>query len=312
MRMLSKTNGAHRRDNILAGVSLISGAVAMLVFLAALLIPAAGGADFAGLPSGSNAPDTTPPVITGTRDLTVYIGEAIAYRMYIDVADDSGEATLDVDSSRVDTSKAGVYAVVYTATDPSGNSSSVTIRVKVIKPGVSPDELNSALDGVTAKIIKPGMNKEAKARAVYEYVRNHISYVAASDKSDWRAEAYRALFLTGTGDCFSYFAAAKALLERLDIDTLDIQRSPGLLDETHYWNLINISDDPALERWYHFDTCRLRNDGYNHSGCLLTEAQIKAYSVVRKHFYAYDREGYPQASEEIITPTPEIEDYYGG
>ena len=309
---IHKTSGGRRRDNILAATSLLSAAIAMTVFLFGLIIPSIfGGAEEPYQHSDSRLADTSPPVITGARDLTVYLGESVAYRKNVTVSDDSGEATLTVDSSRVDTSKEGIYAVVYTATDPSGNSSSVTIMVRVIKPGVSLDELNAALDGVIAKIITPGMNKEAKARAVYEYVRNHIAYVSTSDKSDWRAEAYRALFVTGNGDCFSYFAAAKAFFERLGIDNLDIQRSPGLLDETHYWNLINISDNPDMPSWYHFDSCRLRNDEYNHSGCLLTEVQIKAYSIVRPHFYAYDSTGYPKTSEKIITPTPEIEAYYG-
>jgi hypothetical protein len=254
--------------------------------------------------------DTTAPVIKGVKNLTVYKGESVAYRKNIILDDNSGSGnvTLTVDSSKVNTDKPGTYVVYYIATDKAGNKTSVSVFVTVIEPQIPLEKLNAAVDNVIAAIITDGMSKEAQCRAVYSYIQGHIAYASTSDKSDWRAEAYRALFVSGTGDCFSFFAAAKAFLDRLGIENLDIQRTPGLLDETHYWSLVNIGTS-AQPRWYHFDATRLRAE-YNHSGCLLTEVQIEAYNHVRKNFYAYDKSAYPEICNIIITPTPELEPYY--
>lgn len=306
--------GARRRDYILERLSLISAAVAMTLFLIILIIPLISWEGLGAADAQVDAPgarDDMSPVINGARNITVYRGESVAYRKNITVSDDGGDenVTLTVDSSRVNISKPGTYAVTYTATDRAGNKTAVSIFVTVLEHQISPEILNAALDRVIAQIITDGMNNERKLRAVYDYVRGHIAYVSDSDKSDWRAEAYRALFETGTGDCYSYFAAAKAFFERLGIDNLDIQRTPNLVEETHFWSLVNISDDSAVKSWYHFDATRLRSDEFNHSGCLLTERQINAYSKIREHFYTYNKSSYPSASTKIITPTPELEPY---
>lgn len=280
---------------------------AALVFTAALCMA----------PGGGDAPvsaDTTPPEIIGAGDMKIYVGESPAYRKGITLADDSGAdgVTLEVDSSAADISKPGRYPITYTATDRAGNSSSVTVYLTVEIYFPQRDELNAALDRVISSIITADMNTEQKVRRIYDYVQNHIAFVNTSDKTSWEAAAYRALFVTNTGDCFSFFAASKAFFERLGIENRDIQRPAELaekMQQTHYWSLVNISYDPASPRWYHYDSCRLRAE-YNHSGCLLTERQTNAYNKVRENFYAYDKTGYPTVSTTIITPTPELEPYY--
>ena len=149
---------------------------------------------------------------------------------------------------------------------------------------------------------------EDKLRAVYDYVQTTISYVNHSDKTDWVGEAYNGLFVTGTGDCFTYFAAAKAFLIHLDIQFIELQRAPGLTEETHFWMLVNIGDTPGVRTWYHYDATRLRAE-YNHSGCLLTDQQALAYNKVRPHFYTHNTDC-PATSDIIITETPELEAYY--
>lgn len=302
------------RDNIFIFYSLVMATVAMLIFTLTLTIPLIL-TDRTDVNKKNGIQDSwigdiSAPVIIGAKNITVYKGESVAYRKNITLEDDSGSenVTLTIDSSKVDTEKAGIYAAIYTATDMSGKKTSITVFVTVIEPEYSLEIINTAFDNVISTIISDGMSKEDKCRTVYEYVKGHISYVSLSDKKDWRAEAYRALFVTGTGDCFSFFAAAKMFFERLGIENLDIQRTPDLITETHYWSLVNIGDD-TLPKWYHFDATRLRAE-YNHSGCLLTEVQVDAYSKVRQHFYTYDKTSYPSASIVIITPTPEIEEYY--
>ncbi|NLW73691.1 MAG: DUF5011 domain-containing protein [Clostridiales bacterium] len=310
------------RDYMMAFCSLAAAAVAMLIFTAALsleLLPAlpdGSGTETSGAPGTQNTVrgDTQPPEILGARDMTVYIGEPVSYRKNIRVVDNvdsSEEINLKIDSSKVNLAEVGKYAVTYTATDRAGNSNSVTIFVTVIEPEIPLETLNAALDGIIKNIIRPGMSKEEKCRAVCAYVKGHIAYSGTSEKAngDWRSEAYRALFVSGSGDCYSYFAASKALLERLGIENLDIQRTPELVPETHYWSLVNIAEEGEEARWYHYDSTRITPE-YDLGGCLMTERQIEAYNHVREYFYAYDKSAYPSACEKIITPTPGLEPYY--
>ncbi len=257
--------------------------------------------------------DITPPEIMGARDISIYVGEAPAYRKGITLSDNSGgDVDLSIDSSAARISEPGRYPITYTATDSAGNSTSVTIYLTVELYFPQEYELNQALDKVIAQIILPGMSTEDKVRAIYYYVQGNIAFIDSSDKTNWKAEAYRSLFVSNTGDCFSFFAASKAFFERLSIENLDIQRPEALakqMNQTHYWSLVNISDNDNEDKWYHFDSCRLRAE-YNHSGCLLTEVQIEAYNRVRENFYAYEKTLYPNACEQIITPTPELEKFY--
>ena len=258
--------------------------------------------------------DTEPPTIRGVGDIYIVKGDSVAYRRNVTVTDNCfGECTLEIDSSDVDNNTVGAYQVTYTATDPSGNRSSVKANVYVTysDESISQSQLWSRVDPIIDEIITDGMTKEQKVRKVYEYVQKKMTYFDESDKGDWVKEAYLSLQY-GYGDCFSYFAVAKAFLERLGIEYLDIQRTPGIVDETHYWCLVNIGEG-GTDKWYHFDTCELRDDGYNHSGCLLTDAQIESYNRVREdsdgvtgYFYAYDKSSYPKSCDKIITPTPNL------
>ena len=252
--------------------------------------------------------DSEPPVIQGASDIVAYVGEAVSYKNNITLSDNcTGRLTLRVDDSAVNTSVAGTYKVTYYATDAVGNTSSVEVNVHVYKNEITLEMLNAKLSDIVPKIIDEGMTKEEQCRAVYDYVQTNIQYVNYSDKTDWIRAAYDSLFVSGAGDCYSYFAAAKAFLEYLGIENMDIQRLAGYTTDTHYWSLVNIGteEDP---RWYHFDCTRLRAE-YNHSGCLLTDSQVDAYSSVRANFYKYNRSEYPATDTRIITETPSLDDY---
>ena len=253
--------------------------------------------------------DTEPPVFEAVPELSAYIGEAIAYRRGLVVTDNcGGNIQIEVDSSGVDPSRVGDYQVRFIAVDASGNTSHASTVIHIYDQKVTEAMLNERIDGVLSNIITFDMSAEQKCRAVYEYIQNSISYVSDSDKSDAVRAAYDSLFITGTGDCFNYHAAAVFFMKRLGIDYREIQRKEGAGEGTHYWCIVNIGTNEA-PRWYHFDTTRLRAD-YEHSGCLLTDVQVNAYNKVRAGFYEFDSAGYPARSRDIITPTPELEPYY--
>lgn len=253
--------------------------------------------------------DQEAPVFTKVPELSAYVGEAIAYRKGLVVTDNcGGEVDIQVDSSAVDPNTPGDYEVRFTATDKSGNTSWAVTNIHIYENQVTEEQLNEKIDGVIAQIITPDMNKEAQLRAVYRYVYDHIAYVSDSDKSDWVRAAYDGLFMNGSGDCYNYFAAAIAFCRRLGIDYREIERTPGAAEGTHFWIMVNIgtAEEP---RWYHFDCTHLRAS-YSHSGCLLTDQQIRAFNKFRAGFYAYDSSKYPATDKNIITRTPDLEKYY--
>ena len=254
--------------------------------------------------------DSAAPKITLDRELVTYVGEGISYADCVTLSDNcAGKITLEVDDSEVDLNEAGEYKAYLVAIDAVGNKSeALEVNVKVYSDELAEEELFSRIDDITDRIIESSMCTEEKCRAIYEYVQENISYTASSDKSSWQRAAYDALFVSGEGDCFSYFAAAKAFFEHLGIPNLDIERKRGFTPDTHFWSLVNIGDNDD-ELWYHFDATRLRAE-YNHSGCLLTDKQTEAYNKVREYFYLYDKTKYPAVASDIITPTPELEKYY--
>ena len=260
--------------------------------------------------------DTEPPQLVGVKDLQAYIGDGIAYRTGISILDNcnNGAGTFEVDSSAVNLQQEGAYPVFYIATDAAGNQSKVQATLYLYLEKITVEKLYALLDPIIAQAkIPTSGSPEAQARAVYNYVYYRIDYTATSDKTDWVRAAYDGL-RNGKGDCYTYFAVSKAFFERLGIENMDIQRTTGLVAERHYWNFVNIGTKNAPQ-WYHFDACQLM--GAQHSGCLLTDAQVGAYTKLRvtdagetNYFYAYDHSKYPASAAKIITPTPSLEPYY--
>lgn len=252
--------------------------------------------------------DTQPPVLHGVTDRSVLCGEGLVLREGVSVTDDCfGTPTLTVDTSRVDVSTAGTYPVVYRAVDGAGNATEQTAVVTVYPFEVSEDMLWARVDALLSELLSPEDTKEQICRRVHAYVKENIAYCGTSDKSDRVRAAYMALFVEGMGDCYSYCAAAWALLTRAGIECLEIQRSPFEVGNAHYWLLVDISATGEAERWYHLDATVLLDDGAP-DGCLLTDAQIDAYSRMTPGFYVYDRAAYPPSDGRIITPTPQLQE----
>ncbi len=253
--------------------------------------------------------DSEPPVLDVSPLIIASVGCAVEYKPYVTLTDNcAGKLTFEVDESKLDLNSVGDHTVFITGTDQAGNrSESKAVTVRVID-GYDGEILDKLLDEIFEELDIDGKSREQICREIYKFVRSHLEYTGSSEKGDIRRAAYYALTGKG-GDCYSYFAVSKLLFERCGIESLDIERLPIKSGETHYWSLVNIADE-GEPRWYHFDPTELRTDRYDHSGCLLTEKQINAYSRVREDFYLYDGSGYPSAAAEIITPTPRLEELY--
>lgn len=258
--------------------------------------------------------DTQAPVFEKVPELSAFIGEAIAYRKGLVVVDNCGGATqsgvtVDVDSSLVNPNLAGDYPVIFTATDASGNTSTAETVIHIYDNRITQEMLMEKVDSLMAQITTEGMTTEEKLRAAHAYIQKNISYTADSDKSDWVRAAYDGLFGSMSGDCFNYFAAAKAVLIHLGLDYKEFERTPGVAEGTHFWLMVNIGTADA-PRWYHYDATRLLNS-YDADGCLITDKQLFAYNrYIKQTFYAYDRNAYPASDTRIISESPALEPYY--
>ncbi len=233
--------------------------------------------------------DDEPPVIQGASDKLVYIGDSVSYRNGISVSDNKDKGlVLEIDSSRVNLKKEGTYKVYYSAADTSGNKTVKETKVKVERFVVSEDTVNELCDKILAKITNSSMTKREIAYEIHKWVKRNLSYTGSSDKSDRLAEAYRGI-KGKSGDCFTYFAVAKALLTRAGIDNMDVERVGG--KTRHYWSLVNCG-----EGWYHFDTSPTL---YPFDTFMMTDKQTEEYTAQRgNNYYDFDHSLYPATPEE--------------
>ena len=170
-------------------------------------------------------------------------------------------------------------------------------------------DVSHAIDPILDELFWDGITTVQKLRAIYDYVYDNTAYVSTSDKSGWVRAAYNGL-LNRNGDCFTYFALSKAMMERAGIQNMDIQRSPeiaAMVNERHYWSLVNIGTE-ANPQWYHFDACHMSGTP-KPWGFLMTDEQLLQFSDKREnadgisgYFYVYDSTAYPSTSTQIFTP----------
>lgn len=238
--------------------------------------------------------DVTAPVIRGARDLTAFLGDSIVYRDGVTVTDDMDPTPmLEIDSSGVDINVPGVYTVTYTAVDASGNAGSVDIAVTMReKPA---DYVDEETVYATARkdydsIITDGMTDIQKALAIYYWVRGRISYRGYSAHDYWTIGAYQA-FTQRKGDCYVYYAAAKAMLNMAGIRNIDVVKS-DTSHSSHYWLLIDLGYG-----WYHFDACP-RWDGGNFF--MLTDEELINYSQKHNNSHVFDGSLYPERAVRSV------------
>ena len=233
--------------------------------------------------------DTIAPEFQGVSDKTVFIGDSVSYKKGVSVTDNKDkDLKFSVDNSKVNLKKEGTYSVIYTTEDTAGNKTNKTIKVVVKKFIVTDDMVNKLCDEVLKKITKSSMTKREQAYEIYRWIKRSISYSGDSDKSDWLAEAYRGM-TNKNGDCFTYFAVAQAMLTRVGIDNMEVNRVGGRT--RHYWNLINCGDG-----WYHFDSCPNKD---HMESFMLTDKQVEAYTKKRgNNYYNFDKSLYPATPEE--------------
>ena len=256
--------------------------------------------------------DTEPPTIKAPSAITGYVGEGVAYLKDVEALDNCYGVTISVDSSAVDTSRAGTYMVKYTATDAAGLTTTLTLTVNILQERVTEEQLMAKIEVLAGELgITKSMSKEEQVRRIFGYVNSPRASAGAAnivftnssntDRSDWMREAYLTID-RGEGDCYSYFAVSKAFFHYFGIANHDIQRSAGVTTQTgtHFWSMVNIGTDKNPQ-WYYYDATRLAKPHSTGSGCLFTEAQLEDYNNnVNSGFLTFNHAGYPSAATTVI------------
>ncbi len=101
------------------------------------------------------------PVLKGLTDKTIYVNDKINYLVGVTAEDDrDGNITsrINVNSTKVDVTRAGVYEAVYTITDSTGNKTLKTITVTVHKKTSTPSVDKKSTEKSSSK-----SNKDTKS-----------------------------------------------------------------------------------------------------------------------------------------------------
>lgn len=241
--------------------------------------------------------DTEAPVIEGVQDHhDLYTGDSIAYRSGVTVTDDQDTAPqLQIDSSGVNLDQPGKYTVIYTATDHAGNQAVVTSEVNVYEKPESFVELEviyAAVDAKLAEIVTDDMTDYEKVKALFYWIRHNTTYVNMTHTKDWMQVGYEML-TTRRGDCFSFFALNKLMLERLNIPNIDVVKiKNNERDGGHYWSLVSVDGGKT---YYHVDiTPRVDETLF----LMVSDSFIDNYSA--KHYGCFNRDTtlYPATPED--------------
>ncbi|MBQ6017538.1 MAG: hypothetical protein IJL19_06625 [Clostridiales bacterium] len=239
--------------------------------------------------------DTEAPVIEGTHDIEVYIGDPIGYRDEVTVTDDiDPKPTLEIDTSEVTGDEPGTYVVTYRAKDFTGNTSEVTINLKLKKKPstyVEPDVVYAEAQKVLDKITNSDMSDMEKALQITYWVRYNVYYVSNCDDSSWTRAAYDG-FTKRSGNCYTFAMCAKALFDVAGIENMIIVRDPYIYNP-HYWNYIKIND-----QWYHCDsTPRI---GWSSYFFMYTTKELKNFWHNGWNGYNFPEDKYPESATESV------------
>ena len=192
-------------------------------------------------------------------------------------------AAILIDTPGLDDTKEGTYKVHYYAVDSDGNR--LTVVRTVVVESKTGQKVREKAQVVLNEIIKPGMTQDEKIYAVFRRVRNYMGYASHSDKSSVENAAYEG-FSKWYGDCYTYYAMVRVMLDMLEIPNLEVARVDG--KSNHWWNLVQFEDG----KYYHIDAIPHQVTDMEHFK--MTESVIVAYTnnpaVARRrpNYYVYD------------------------
>jgi len=239
----------------------------------------------------------SPPVIEGTDDIVITVGDSIMYLRDVTATDDFGRDISDriqVDSSLVDQNTVGEYRVVYSVTDYTGLSSEVEEKVHVVEIDV--DFVHEKVDEALAGIINDNMTQLEMVRAIFDWVRRNINYATTRGGP---ATAYEGAYIALSqrrGNCYIFYSISEVMLTRAGVPNMRIERIEGT-PTRHRWNLVN----PDNLGWHHFDAYPTRL-GLSTQMAFFTSTEAAAFTRrlasqeerPMSNYYTYNPDLYPE------------------
>lgn len=224
------------------------------------------------------------PQFEGLDPVYLQVGSAISYKSGVTATDaQDGTLTYTIDSGDFDNTKEGTYKVRYHAVDSDGNR--LTVVRTVVVESKDGQKIREKAQVVLDEIIKPGMTRDQQIYAVFRRVWQYVWYSGKSDKSSVENAAYEG-FTTWAGDCYTYYAMVKVMLDILEIPNVEVARIGG--ESRHWWNLVEFEDG----KYYHVDATPHRYTNMEHFK--MTESVIDDYTKdpqiasYRPNYYVYD------------------------
>ena len=215
--------------------------------------------------------DITPPTIYGmfTIEMTAnqpapnYDDKVYAYD------EKDGNVAYTYDASDVDLTRAGIYHVVYTAADSTGNV--ITRNRKVI---IRPDYTNTQklVEDIAASLEK------TDPESLRDFVRDNIVYTPDWGGSDPVAYGFTKWY----GNCYVHTLCLQALLDYYGYENELI----WVTNKTHYWLIVNIDGT-----WYHIDG----TPGNTHTRYSLMDNKQRLATLRGRY---WDTSLWPQMNEE--------------
>lgn len=177
--------------------------------------------------------DWDPPELTGSfEELTVVRESDPDLLEGISAWDEvSGECEVEVDTGKLNLSKAGSYFITYIAKDAAGNEATHKRKITVQH---NEEDTRALVSQVAAKLSDNPVK-------ITDYIRYNMGY-----NSDWGGEDpvwYG--FRNKTGNCYVHALCLKALMDEKGIENQLIHTT----DKSHYWLLVKFEDG-----WKHMDS----------------------------------------------------------
>lgn len=179
--------------------------------------------------------DNVGPVFKGLKNITAKKNQEIDFYAGVTAKDaKDGVREFTVDTSKVDTKKAGTYYAYYTSSDSSNNVTTKKRKIVISYDMSDMDEL-----------VRQYYNKYLSGKSVLEmtkYIKSHTGYSHTYGTDD---DALYQILTTKSGSCRGHAFLLQKVLDIAGVENMIIKT----IDETHYWNLVKINGV-----WRHYDS----------------------------------------------------------